>query len=166
MGGAALDGGLASRRLPEGLIGAMLFMLMLGPVEESGWRGLMLPLLQRRMAPLRAGLLVGVVWGVWHLPAFFLGGTVQSSRAFMPFFLGLAALSLILTALSNDSRGSLLLPALPHFQASDHVWPDAQPWDMGLFGVVAAGVLWVRRNRMLSGKAAATDVVPLAPRSD
>lgn len=61
LAGAAV-GGLGDWRLPEGLPGAMLFMLLLGPVEELGWRGFMQPLLQRGMAPLWAGLIVGVIW--------------------------------------------------------------------------------------------------------
>ncbi|TNC62554.1 CPBP family intramembrane glutamic endopeptidase [Rubellimicrobium roseum] len=157
--GAALGNGLDEWRLPKGLLGAMLFMLVLGPVEEFGWRGFMLPLLQRRMAPLWAGLLVGVVWGVWHLPAFYLGGTVQSEWAFLPFFLGSVALSVIFTALFNDARGSLLLPALLHLQVNNPLWPDAQPWDMALFGFAAALVVWLRRERMLSREGGATGVM-------
>jgi membrane protease YdiL (CAAX protease family) len=58
LAGAALGDGLGDWRLPEGLVGAVLFMLVLSPVEEFGWRGFMLPLLQRWMAPLWAGLVV------------------------------------------------------------------------------------------------------------
>ncbi|MEO9139677.1 MAG: CPBP family intramembrane glutamic endopeptidase, partial [Jatrophihabitans sp.] len=34
------------------------------------WRGFGLPLLQQRMSPLRATLLLGFVWGVWHVPLY------------------------------------------------------------------------------------------------
>lgn len=57
------------------LLSALAAALLIGPVEEFGWRGGALPLLQRRFAPLWAGLLLGVFWGLWHLPAFLLGGT-------------------------------------------------------------------------------------------
>jgi uncharacterized protein len=59
-------------------LGAMAFMLVLGPVEEIGWRGVALPLLQRRFAPLGAAVVLGMFWGVWHMPAFYLSGTPQS----------------------------------------------------------------------------------------
>ena len=165
--GAALGNGLEGWRLPglAAALGPMLFMLVLGPVEEFGWRGFMLPLLQRRMAPLWAGLLLGVVWGIWHLPAFFLSDTVQSNWAFTPFFLGSVALSVIFTALFNDARGSLLLPALLHFQVNNPLWPDAQPYDMALFVLVAGVVVWLRRDRMLSREGAATEVTPASSRS-
>jgi uncharacterized protein len=43
-----------------GLLAVAAFMAILGPMEEWGWRGLLLPLVQRRMAPVWAGLVVGL----------------------------------------------------------------------------------------------------------
>ena len=92
------------------LLGAMGFMLILGPVEEFGWRGVLQPLLQRHMAPIWAGLVVGLIWGVWHLPAFLLSGTPQSGWDFMPFLVGATAVAVILTPFFNATRGSILCP--------------------------------------------------------
>jgi membrane protease YdiL (CAAX protease family) len=142
------------------LLGALAFMLVLGPVEEVGWRGFALPLLQRHVAPVWAGLLLGLVWGLWHLPAFFVSGLPQSAWGFAPFFLGSVALSVIVTPLFNDARGSILLAALFHFQLNNPLWPDAQPWDSYLFAVVALVVVWVHRERMFSREGAVTEVIP------
>src|SRR5690606_15672313 len=101
--------------------------LFLGPIEEFGWRGLALPLLQRRFNPFWAGLILGIVWAAWHIPSFFLGGTPQSAWALGPYFLGVVAISVILTPLFNAARGSLLIAALYHFQMMNPMWPDAQP---------------------------------------
>lgn len=152
---AAFDG-----RSLGALLGALAFMLVLGPVEEVGWRGFALPLLQRYVAPVWAGLLLGFVWGLWHLPAFFVSGLPQSAWGFAPFFLGAVALSVIVTPLFNDARGSILLAVLFHFQLNNPLWPDAQPWDSYLFAVVALVVVWVKRERMFSRGNAATEVVP------
>lgn len=63
---------------------ALIPALLIGPIEELGWRGIALPLLQRRLAPLWSALIIGVVWAIWHTPAFFLSGTKQSAWDFGP----------------------------------------------------------------------------------
>jgi len=63
---------------------ATFFAIIKGPVEEFGWRGLALPLMQRKLAPIWAGLILGVIRGVWHLPAFLMSGTQQSEWSFAP----------------------------------------------------------------------------------
>lgn len=139
---------------------ALLLMSIKGPVEEIGWRGLALPLLQRRMAPIWAALVLGVIWAAWHLPAFMLSGTPQSTWSLAPFFVGTVALSVIVTPLFNNSRGSILLPAFFHLQLINPLWPDAQPYDTGLFVAVAALVVWFNRSEMLSRQGGITDVLP------
>jgi membrane protease YdiL (CAAX protease family) len=139
---------------------ALFLMAIKGPVEEIGWRGFALPLLQRSMAPIWAGLLLGAIWGIWHLPAFLLSGTPQSAWSLTPFLVGTVALSVIVTPLFNSAQGSVLLPALFHLQLINPLWPDAQPYDTGLFVVVAAIVVWLNRGTMFTRHGAATDVVP------
>ena len=120
---------------------ALVIALFLGPIEEFGWRGLALPLLQRRFTPFWAGLILGIIWATWHIPAFLIGGTPQSNWSFVPYFAGTITGSVILTALFNDSRGSLLLAVLIHFQLNNPIWPDAQPWDNVL--LITAAVIIV-----------------------
>jgi uncharacterized protein len=38
--------------------------------EEPAWRGFALPQLQERLSALRATLVLGTAWAVWHLPSF------------------------------------------------------------------------------------------------
>lgn len=164
--GALVKGNLFADPFPFPTVGAALtamgLMLVLGPVEEFGWRGVALPVLQRFMAPLWAGLIVGATWGVWHLPAFYLSGTVQSGWSFAPFFIGNVSVAVIVTPLFNAARGSILLPALFHFQLNNPLWPDAQPYDTCLFVAVAVIVVWLNRATMLTRAGAATDVIPAA----
>lgn len=144
----------------EGAVGAMVIMLFLGPVEEFGWRGLAQPILQRHMAPLWAGLLIGATWGLWHLPAFFLSGTVFSGWGFVPFFVGNVSLAVIVTPLFNASRGSILLPALFHYQLINPLWPDAQPYDTYFFVLVAIAIVWMNRDTMFEKTDAVKVVIP------
>ena len=140
--------------------GSLALFAIKGPVEEIGWRGFALPMLQRKMSPFWAAILVGIVWGFWHLPAFFLSGVPQGAWSFMPFFVGTIALSIFATGLFNASRGSILLPALLHLQLINPLWPDAQPYDT-IFVVIAASlILWLNRKTMFRKGAGITTIVP------
>nr|WP_235971399.1 CPBP family intramembrane glutamic endopeptidase [Palleronia pontilimi] len=165
--GALMKGGPVLAPLPPGGAGAVvatLFtMLALGPVEELGWRGVLQPLLQRRVAPFWAGAAVGATWGLWHLPAFFLAGTVFADWNFVPFFVGNVVLAILVTPILNGSGGSLLWPMLFHWQLINPLWPDAQPFDTWILLAVTAIVAWISRADLFT-RGGVTDVLP-APKT-
>ena len=164
IGGSALKGNLLTEPFPFASFQALLVALTLaaikGPIEEFGWRGLALPLLQRKLVPFWAGLVLGVIWGLWHLPAFLLSGTQQSEWSFTAFFAGCLAISIIATALFNRSRGSILLSAFFHFSLMNPIFPDAQPYDTYLLIVVAALIVWSKHKDMFTREGAVTEVIP------
>ena len=164
MAGSLIKGGpLLAPLPPEGMgpMFALLFtMLFLGPVEEFGWRGVAQPLLQRLVAPLWAGAIIGAVWGLWHLPAFYLAGVVYTDWNFIPFFIGNVTLAILVTPIFNSARGSLLLPMLFHWQLINPLWPDAQPYDTWILVVIAAAVVWFNQDTMLTRTGAVTEVIP------
>ena len=138
---------------------ALALALFLGPIEEFGWRGLALPLLQRRFAPLWAGLILGIIWAVWHIPALIFNGMPQSTWDIAPFMLGIVAIAVILTQLFNSSRGSLLIAVLYHFQMMNPLWPDAQPWDNFLWIAIAVVFVALNWRKMLDRSSAVTRVL-------
>ena len=142
-----------------GVLPALATGLVIGPIEELGWRGVALPLLQRRFAPLWSGLILGGIWGLWHLPAFFLSGSPQSAWSFGPYFIGVLAITVILTPMFNAAQGSLLIAVLYHFQMNGPAWPDAQPWDTLVLAVVALFIVLLNRRTMLTRDGAVTDVI-------
>lgn len=160
--GAALKGTLGDP-FPftpwHGVLPALALALFVGPIEEFGWRGLGLPLLQRHLAPIWSALVLGVIWALWHVPAFLLSGTPQSTWSFPAFFFGVVAISVIMTAMFNAAGGSLLVMVLFHFQTNGPGWPDAQPWDSLVFIVVAIIVVVLNRRTMFQRGAGATDVL-------
>ena len=84
-------------------IGTFLVVLTVGgALEEPGWRGFALPRLQQRMSPVRATLLLGFIWGLWHIPIY---GPLAP-----PFIM---ALAFFYTYLYNRT-GSVLLAILLH----------------------------------------------------
>jgi membrane protease YdiL (CAAX protease family) len=108
------------------LLTAVLLILLLtllnGIPEEIGWRGFMLPLVQRRHSALVASVGVGVLWGVWHFPVFFIEGTFQDIlRNEVGFWLGFAfwtltsvIFSVTYTWLFNGTAGSALAAGVLH----------------------------------------------------
>jgi membrane protease YdiL (CAAX protease family) len=95
--------------------------------EEYGWRGYLLP----RLLPLgeiRASVLLGVIWGVWHLPLLLAGLNypgVNIWLAILVFTFVTMALSFTYTWFYVASSGSVLVAAVFHAstnQFSDTFW--------------------------------------------
>jgi uncharacterized protein len=80
--------------------------------EEIGWRGFALPRLQKRYNALLATLIVGTLWGLWHLPLIFLAGSM-SEYPFL-WFISIMTDAFIYTWIYNSTKGSILLVALFH----------------------------------------------------
>jgi membrane protease YdiL (CAAX protease family) len=106
------------------LIPLYLVMVVLmpwnGPVgEEFGWRGYALPKLQNKYGPLIASLMIGTIWGIWHLPSFFAPQGVVGAIAaavgmifIIPYTLGTIANSIFMTWLYNKSKASALIAGI------------------------------------------------------
>lgn len=83
--------------------------------EELGWRGYALNELQKKMSPLKAALLIGVLWGFWHTPLWFFSGyagldLLTYSILFMVAILGI---SVIMTVFYNLNH-NLIVPIIIH----------------------------------------------------
>lgn len=91
-----------------------------GPVgEEFGWRGFALPRLQNKYGPLFASLVIGTIWGIWHLPTFFAPQGVVGAMAaavgmifIVPYTLGTIANSIFMTWVYNKSKASALIAGI------------------------------------------------------
>lgn len=79
--------------------------------EEIGWRGYVLPRLQTKFNALTSSLILGVIWGFWHLPKFL---THWNTISFAWFMVHILAFSVTLTWLYNGTKGSLLMVAIMH----------------------------------------------------
>lgn len=86
--------------------------------EEMGWRGYALPRLAARFGFASASLMLGLVWGVWHLPLFFVAGLGNYGQSFPVFVLGSTMLSVAIAWLYAHTNGSLLLAMLMHSAAN------------------------------------------------
>lgn len=110
--GASLQFDRFGRGIALFLGGLLTATFVSGGNEEFGWRGFLLPRLQRRFDALTASLIVGIVWAGWHLPVYVLPlGLVNGPfYQFVPF---VVLVSIAFTWLYN-STGSVLLSMLMH----------------------------------------------------
>jgi uncharacterized protein len=90
----------------------VLFVLVVG--EELGWRGYALPRLLEKRSALTASLILGVLWGLWHLPTFLVPGTPQYGLPFTAFVLLTIEYSILMTWVFIHTLGSVLIATLFH----------------------------------------------------
>jgi uncharacterized protein len=90
----------------------VLFVLVVG--EELGWRGYALPLLLEKRSALTASLILGVLWGLWHLPTFLVPGTPQYGLPLPAFVLLTVEYSILMTWVYLHTKGSVLIATVFH----------------------------------------------------
>jgi hypothetical protein len=103
--------------LPATLFGSAFILINTGPLgEELGWRGYALPRLLEKFTPLASALIIGLVWTIWHVPAFFLTGIMGPSSGFPWWALDTFALSIMMTWLFMRANGNVPVAGMvPHF---------------------------------------------------
>jgi len=100
-----------------------LVLLLGGPLgEEFGWRGYALPALQECYGWRVASLVLGIAWGVWHLPLFYMSDTAQSHIPVGLFILSTVALSVLYAWIFNHTRGSVLPALVLHTAVNAWAW--------------------------------------------
>jgi CAAX protease family protein len=111
--------------------------------EEYGWRGYLLPRLLT-LGEIRATVLVGLIWGPWHIP-FLLAGLnypgVNFWVAFLVFCFTVVVLSFLYTWFYVAASGSVMVVALVHqsFNSfADNFW---QPPLMSAGSQLAASIV-------------------------
>jgi membrane protease YdiL (CAAX protease family) len=116
-----------------------------GPLgEELGWRGFALPRLLDGRSALSAAVILGIIWGTWHLPAFVIGGTPQSSMSFPLFMIGAVGISVLMTWAFKGTGGSVFATVLIHWgfnTCSDLSRMPLALFSIGLIVIAAALVV-------------------------
>jgi len=129
--------------------------------EEPGWRGYALPRLQANRNSLLVSLLLGFLWGVWHLPLWMTKGHAMQDVFWVWSMLGLMATTVLFTWVYNHTQGSLLLALLFHtsiavtglFLASAEAHPLLEVvLNWGLVILVVAVFGTKRLSREITGK--------------
>lgn len=136
----AQDGGFEISALQGGALGSAWIVLvafthnfLLGGSlgGEIGWRGLLLPELLRRMPPLTASLVLGVIGGLWHLPIdLYAGFAVEGAGAGVMRIIYVLPLSVLFTWFYLRSKGRPVTGTQPIIWKQKKTWPPTskQHW--------------------------------------
>jgi len=103
----------------------VMVFLIVSLWEEIGWMGFALPRLQEKYGPLMASVVLGVLWALWHLPAYFNSTQVVADKVglgeldrllyLLPPLILLATFTrIVMTWLFNVAMGSVIVVTLFH----------------------------------------------------
>lgn len=132
------------------LIG-ILFGIPAGFFEEIGWMGYAFPKMQRKQSPLSAAILLGVLWGVWHLPVINYLGTATPHgaywfRYFLAFTAAMIAMRVLIAWLYANTQ-SVVLAQLMHVSSTGSLVVlspiGVTAGQEAFWYVVYAGLLWM-----------------------
>jgi membrane protease YdiL (CAAX protease family) len=130
-----------------GLIGGGLF-------EETGWTGFAVPQLRKQYSILSTGLIVGVIWGIWHfMIAFWASNSLTGVDSWMMFVAGFIIFYLValpayrvLLVLVYDRTGSLPIIMLMHafLSASTLIFQPSSSGKIAfIWNLVLGIILWI-----------------------
>jgi membrane protease YdiL (CAAX protease family) len=171
LGTIVLPGALASfdSMSPFLFVGEYLLLLTAGGIiggpffEEPGWRGFALPRLQAQLGPTTGSVVLGALWGLWHLPQYFAPDWADQNGGFslesiVVFNLCAVSIAVIITWVFNHTRGSLLLAMLVHSSVNtaqimvvNTLFPSAKTTEINAliaFGGLALVLIVATRGRL------------------
>ena len=132
-----------------------LIAMVLGSIgEEIGWRGYLLPSLNKKTSPFISSIIVGFLWGFWHL-------NYAGDVVFWLFFIVTTIeLSILFTFLLNKANGNLWTAIIFHtffnFANRVFVWErftiNLLLIEIVIFGLTCAFVLVLDRKSMFMSK--------------
>ncbi|MEG7843884.1 CPBP family intramembrane glutamic endopeptidase [Bacillus mobilis] len=130
-----------------------------GPLgEELGWRGFAQIELQKKYSPLKASLIIGFWWGMWHLPIWFTTGFVGVDlfKYILFFMISIISIKIVMTAFYNLNQ-NLTIPIIIHQFFNFFIGIingnliDLIMYNAIFYLVVAAALIVVNPKRVLYG---------------
>lgn len=145
---------------PDGsslIVMGILSGIMVGILEEVGWFGFAIPEMRKRFSPLAVGLIVGIIWGAWHIMANDIWAIKTYSGDIpvihyailsgLSFLIGQLPPFRILMVLAYEHTGSLFLMVVMHFSltaCSITFAPTAMTgWEVFIYSMSVAAVFWL-----------------------
>lgn len=125
-------------------------MLVCGGLEEPGWRGVLLPELEKKLPFGVSAVIVAVIWWLWHGPLFLIPGAGQYGTSYLAFGVSVLGLTLALSLLWKKSGGvflcvvfhSLVNALSGSFLVGDNIWGHVASTAALLAAVVILWKVW------------------------
>jgi membrane protease YdiL (CAAX protease family) len=134
--------------------GIVIGLIFGGLLEELGWTGFAVPGLRRHYSVLTTGLIVGLLWGVWHfLPTFWGSGDPSGAFSlllFLPpclFYIGVLPAYRVLMVWLYDRTGSFPMAMLMHMSLTASTLfilsPAARGFPLMIYYFILTAVMWI-----------------------
>jgi membrane protease YdiL (CAAX protease family) len=99
------------------LLPQIVVILLIALGEEYGWRGYLLPRLMKKFNVFYSAIILGVIWGLWHFPAYLIGTGTPEEMSFTLFLLWVVLGTLFISWIYYYTR-SVLTSILAHISAN------------------------------------------------
>jgi membrane protease YdiL (CAAX protease family) len=136
---------------PQFLVYGFAAGAVTGLLEEIGWTGFAYPRMHKRFGPLGGAVLLGILWGIWHVPVVDFLGAASPHGPYLPAFL--ASFDTLVTALRvliawvYANTGSILIAQLLHASSTGFLVvlspPRVSPAQESLWYLANAVFLWL-----------------------
>ena len=148
LGGLSL--GVSSQYTPQVFVFGIAAGVAAGFCEEIGWTGFAYPRMRGRLGWLPAALLLGLLWGLWHLPVVDSLGAASPHGSYWPeFFAAFIAVLIairVLIAWTYEHTASPRLAQFLHASSTGFLVilsaPHVTPAQEALWYAIYAAVLW------------------------
>ncbi len=99
------------------LLPQVVVIVLIAIGEEYGWRGFLLPRLMQKFNVLYSSIILGLIWGFWHLPAYLIKTGVPQQMDFTVFLLWVVLGTLFISWIYYFTK-SVLTSILAHISAN------------------------------------------------
>lgn len=102
-------------KFPQLMITFLVILFVGGALgEEFGWRGFLQYEFTDKLSYFKQSIVIGLMWSLWHLPLFFMKGTVQSNLPMIEFMLQNTLFAFYYTYFYKKTEGNILVAILFH----------------------------------------------------
>lgn len=116
-------------------------MIIGGGLEEVGWRGMLLPQLLKKISPLKAILIISVIWTLWHVPLWLIPGVPQYRSNFIIFLINIVSLTFLLSTIYIKTQSILMCILFHATENAFSTYMGINFWANSLKSQLANGVL-------------------------